>query len=123
MKRLLILAAVCLMGIFSSCQKQNQDYSVSLSGTKWEATNSYQNGNQNVTDKYLMELKTESTGVLTYTPEKGNQEVVNITYEYEFPTFVLRAKRDGETVTRVQNGTVSDDYKVITFKGLTFNRK
>ena len=111
------------MGIFSSCQKQNQDYSVRLSGTKWEATDSYQNGNQNVTDKYLMELKTESTGVLTYTPEKGNQEVVNITYEYEFPTFVLRAKRDGETVTRVQNGTVSDDYKVITFKGLTFNRK
>lgn len=119
MKRLLILAAVCLMGIFSSCQKQNQDYSVSLSGTKWEATDSY----QNVTDKYLMELKTESTGVLTYIPEKGNQEVVNITYEYEFPKFVLRAKRDGETVTHVQNGTVSDDYKVITFKGLTFNRK
>ena len=70
-----------------------------------------------------MELKTESTGVLTYTPEKGNQEVVNITYEYEFPKFVLKAKRDGETVTRVQNGTVSDDYKVITFTGLTFNRK
>ena len=115
MKRLLILAAVCFVGLLSSCQKQ--DYSVSLVGTKWEAFDSH----SNVTDKYVMELKTETTGVLSYYPEKGEGEVADITYDYNYPEIILHAKRDGKTFT--EKGTVSDNFTVITLDFLTFNRK
>lgn len=71
-----------------------------------------------------MELATETTGIVSFFPDaqrKESDEIVPITYTYNYPQIMLKLTRDGEVAT--ENGAISADYNTITFDGLTFTRK
>lgn len=125
MKKFLFLAAICFIGFFSACTKQDLDLKVSLAGTKWEAIDTYQYYSLiPLTDRYVMEFTTEKTGTISYFPDSQlneSNEIVSITYIYNYPQIMVEGTNDGEKLNL--SGMISADYSTITLDGVTFTRQ